>query len=98
MYTKSDIHGQLESLGVRPSDTVLLHTSMKAIGEVEGRAEGFLDIMIDYFAEDGLLLVPTHTWKFLENLPEPTLDMNDSRTCIGLIPTLAAGQDRKSVV
>jgi len=92
MFTKSDIHAQLGEMGVKRSDTVLMHTSMKAIGEVEGGAEGFLDIMIDYFAEEGLLLVPTHTWArvFAKEPVSPTLDMSSDYTCIGLIPSLAA--------
>ena len=90
MYTKNDIHTQLRRMGVSPADTVLMHTSMKAVGEVDGRAEGFLDILIDYFAEDGLFLIPTHTWRNLGNTDEPTLDMASSYTCIGLLPSLAA--------
>ena len=92
MFTKNDIHAQLEKMCVKRSDTVLMHTSMKAIGEVEGGAEGFLDIMIDYFAEDGLFLVPTHTWaRAIAKVPIlPTLDMSSDYTCIGLIPSLAA--------
>ena len=88
MFTKSHIHTQLRRMGVAPADTVLMHTSMKAVGEVEGRAEGFLDALIDYFAEDGLLLIPTHTWKHLGETP--TVDMTSSYTCIGLLPSLAA--------
>ena len=90
MFTKTDIHTQLRQMGVSPSDTVLMHTSMKAVGEVEGRAEGFLDILIDYFAEDGLFLIPTHTYANLNDLSKPTMDMNSPYTCIGLLPSLAA--------
>jgi len=92
MFTKAQIHAQLEEMGVKPSDTVIMHTSMKAIGEVEGGADGFLDMMIDYFAEEGLLLVPTHTWAraFDEKYSGPTLEMGTDYTCIGLIPTKAA--------
>lgn len=96
MFTRNDIYAQLRALGVRPSDAILMHTSMKAIGDVEGGAEGFLSFMIDYFAEDGLLLIPTHTWKNLEDLSRPTLDMNSDRTCIGLLPSLAAAHPAAS--
>lgn len=90
MYTKSDIHAQLAAMGVSPADTVLMHTSMKAVGEVEGRAEGFLNILIDYFAEDGLFLIPTHTYANVGDPSKPTMDMTSSYTCIGLLPSLAA--------
>ncbi len=92
MFTKTQIHAQLEEMGVKRSDTVIMHTSMKAIGEVEGGADGFLDIMIDYFAEEGLLIVPTHTWAraFDKNYSGPTMEMDSPYTCIGLIPSKAA--------
>ena len=92
MFTRQDIYAGLRQMGVKPSDTVIMHTSMKAIGEVEGGAEGFLSAMIDYFAEDGLLIVPTHTWAraFDKSYSGPTLEMDSPYTCIGLIPSLAA--------
>lgn len=92
MFAKAEIHAQLREMGVKPTDTVIMHTSMKAIGDVEGGADGFLDIMIDYFAEEGLLIVPTHTWAraFDKNYSGPTLEMASDYTCIGLIPSKAA--------
>lgn len=94
MFTKSDIHAGLSAMGVKRSDTVLMHTSMKAVGEVEGRAFGFLEMLIDYFSEDGLLLIPTHTWANLwanpADAPKPTLDMDSNYTCIGVLPSIAA--------
>lgn len=60
-YTKTDIKNQLRELGVQKDDTVLVHSSMKAIGEVEDRADAVLDAFIEYLS-DGLLIFPTHTW------------------------------------
>ena len=51
-------------MGLCSTDTVTIHTSMKAIGEVEGGA----DTVIDAFCEsldEGLFLVPTHTWSYV---------------------------------
>lgn len=42
MHTKETIHIQMRELGISPSDTVLVHMSMKAVGEVEGRGEVFV--------------------------------------------------------
>jgi len=96
VFTKADIHTNLREMGVKPTDTVIMHTSMKAIGDVEGGAEGFLDAMIDYFAKDGLLIVPTHTWAraFDKNYRGPTMEMDSDYTCIGLIPSIAAVHPR----
>ena len=47
VYTKDDIKKQLKDMRLRPDDTVLVHSSMKSIGEVEGRADTVLDAFIE---------------------------------------------------
>lgn len=88
MYTKEQLFNDLRKMNLKSTDTVLIHTSMKAIGEVEGRADGFIDIMCEYF-KDGLLLIPTHTW---DNVTKdaPVYDVSSTIPCIGIIPTRAA--------
>ena len=61
MYTKEELKQQLRNVGLTGKETILIHSSMKAIGEVEGGADIVLDAWMEYFAE-GLLLLPTHTW------------------------------------
>lgn len=88
MYTKEELKEQLRMMGVLPTDTVLIHTSMRAIGQVENGPDGVLDAFCEYLT-DGLLLVPTHTW---ENVtPEhPQYDVRTTVPNIGLIPVTAA--------
>lgn len=92
-YTKEDILAQLASMGAPVGSVVLMHTSMRAVGPVEGGAQGLLDAMVDYFTKDGgLLCVPTHTWHNLDK--EITLDMTSSDTCLGVFSTVAAADPR----
>ena len=66
---------------------VIVHTSLKAIGEIDGGAETLLDALIENFTKDGgILCVPTHTWKSC------VLDLNKAESCIGILPTVAAGR------
>lgn len=91
MYTKQDIIKNLEEMGAPRNRPVLCHTSYKSVGDFEGGPKEFLETLIEYFTSDGgLLLIPTHTWTNITDLSKPTLDVNSSETCIGLIPTLAA--------
>lgn len=91
MYTKHDIFNQLSIMGARRDSVVLIHSSLRAIGETEGRGEGLLEAFIEYFtAEGGLLCIPTHTWAYLGDPDKITLDLIDNPTCIGTLPTLAA--------
>ena len=39
MYTKEDLKACLARMGLKGTDTVLMHSSMKSIGEVENRAD-----------------------------------------------------------
>lgn len=91
MFTKEQIFEQLKAMNAPRNSVVTVHSSLRAIGEVEGRGEGFLDALIEYFtAEDGLLVIPTHTWDNFFREGAINLDMNDTRTCIGTLPNLAA--------
>ena len=88
MFTKEYLKDQLRQMGILPTDTVLIHTSMRAIGQVEGGPDGVLDAFCEYLTE-GLLLVPTHTWD--EVTPDnPRYDVRTTVPNIGLIPRTAA--------
>lgn len=88
MTTKEELKQQLFQMGILPTDTVLIHTSLKAVGDVENGAEGFLDAFCEYLSE-GLLLVPTHTWDSV-NRENPVYDVRASVPCIGTVPKIAA--------
>ena len=88
MFTKEELKEQLSQLGMKPTDTVVIHPSMRAIGDVEGGPEGLIDAFCEYLS-DGLLVVPTHTW---DNVTpdNPYYDVGTSVPNIGLIPRTAA--------
>ena len=87
IYTKEDIKNQLAAMGIKPSDTVIIHTSFKAVGEVEGGPDAFIDAFCEYLS-DGLFLVPTQTWANV-NREHPVYDPKTTEPCIGLIPRTA---------
>ncbi len=91
MTNKSKIFEQLKKMNAPTDSIVLVHSSLRAIGEVEGRGEGLLDALIEYFTADGgLLCIPTHTWANIYTTGKITLDLTDSSTCIGTLPNIAA--------
>lgn len=85
-YSKQDLKGQLAEAGLQGTDTILIHSSMKAIGEVEGGAEGVLDVWMEYFSR-GLLLLPTHTWAQMGEA-HPVYDPDVEESCVGLLTNL----------
>lgn len=93
MHTKETIIEQLKAMGAPQNSVVLMHTSLRAIGPVEGGAEALLDALIEYFtAEGGLFCVPTHTWHNLDK--EITLDICSEDTCLGAFSSVAIRDGR----
>ncbi len=88
MITETDIHRFLTDCGIRADDKVTMHTSLRAIGPIEGGADGLIDAFCAYL-RDGLFLVPTHTWANV-NKDAPVYDVRATRPCIGMLPTVAA--------
>lgn len=85
MITKAQILKQLEKFSEAKGRIVTVHTSLKAIGKIEGGGEALLDALIEYFADNGgLLCIPTHTWN------SDVYDRRKSESCIGVLPRLAA--------
>ena len=88
MFTKEFLKQQLKKMGIKPDDTVLIHTSFKSVGEVEGGIDGFIDAFKEYLSE-GLFIIPTHTWAVVK--PEnPVYDVKSTVPCIGAVPNVAA--------
>ncbi|WP_077618446.1 AAC(3) family N-acetyltransferase [Bacillus sinesaloumensis] len=86
MYTKQDLLDHLKELGIDENGTLLVHSSMKSIGEVEGGADTVLDALIEYM-KNGLLVFPTHTWSYIKS-ENPRFDVMDSPSCVGLLTEL----------
>lgn len=80
MYTKEQLKKQVENMGLTGEETILIHSSMKSIGEVEGGADTVLDALIEYFGH-GLLLLPTHTWKNI-NADSPVYNPHHVSDCL----------------
>ena len=55
-YTKQTLQQDLAAMGLTGTETILIHSSMKSIGAVEGGADTVLDALMEFFAE-GLLLM-----------------------------------------
>lgn len=57
--TRLDIAEGLRSVGLREGDLVQVHSSLSAIGHVEGGAEAVLDALLEVLGPDGTLMAPT---------------------------------------
>lgn len=86
LYSKNDIINSIINIGIKPTDTLLVHSSMKSIGKVENGADTVLDAFMEYMKE-GLLIFPTHTWKQMNdeyNIFNPETEPS----CVGILSNI----------
>ncbi len=57
--TRADIVAGLQALGLAVGDRVLVHSSLSALGRVEGGAETVIDALLEAVGSAGLVVVPT---------------------------------------
>ncbi len=97
VHTKHSLLSDLQKSGVNPHGTLLVHSSVKSVGECENGADTILDALIE-FMKDGLLVLPTHTWEDItwtffteDNVPAGGGDTYDPLTapsCVGVLTNL----------
>lgn len=71
--TRNGLVTQLQALGLRPDDVVMVHASMRAIGDVEGRAEGVIRALENAVGPRGTLLMnlgARDDWDWINQRPE----------------------------
>lgn len=86
MYTKESLFNDLKNMGLDGTESLMVHSSMKSIGEVEGGADTVVDTFMEYFKE-GMFMTPAHTWAQMG----PDYSVFDPATepsCVGIIPNI----------
>lgn len=78
---RDDIRDMYTSLGIKPTDCVVMHVSLKSIGKIDGGAEQLLAASTDYL-KNGLFIVPTHTWANV-NRDTPLYNVLETVPCVG---------------
>ena len=86
MHNFDSLSKDLRNTGLLPSDTLLVHSSMKSIGETAGGADTVLDVFMKYFGQDGLLVFPELTHRL--NSENPRFDVKKTESQVGLLPEL----------
>lgn len=85
IITKKQFLTELQKFSFSEGSPVIVHTSLKAIGEIEGGAETLLSALLEFvLSKGGILCVPSHTWTTMR------LDLRKAESCIGVFPKIAA--------
>ena len=74
----ADILAGLRQMGLSSGDKLLVHSSLGAIGKVDGGADTVIDALLEAVGPDGLVVVPTFAC-------EPPFDRKSSATPLGAV-------------
>ncbi len=87
MHTYESLKKDIMALGIMPNDKIKIHSSLKSVGEISGGGDTLLDVFCDYLKDNGLLVLPTHTWK---NTIDNGFVFEPKRTAsnLGVLPNL----------
>lgn len=79
MVTRKDIVDGLRELGLGAGDTVVVHSSLKSFGEVDGGPDTVVDALLDVIGSKGTLVVPTF------NFEPGVWDHDNTKSIVGAI-------------
>ena len=86
------IKEDLSTLGLRKGDAVLLHSSFKSMGTVEGGIRTFVEALLHVIGDSGTLIVPTLTYKEVSE-SNRIFDYLRSPSCVGAISEYVRNMD-----
>lgn len=86
MITKKSLIKDIKNMFLLPTDSIMIHSSMKSIGQVEGGADTVVDVFMEYFS-DGMVMMPTHTWAQM-NSDYNVFDPEHEPACVGILPNI----------
>lgn len=88
MITQAEIAAGLTTLGIKPGDHLLVHSSLSSFGQVEGGADAVINALLTVVTGEGIVSVPTLTGsEALSPAHPPEFDPQRTPCWTGKIPT-----------
>jgi len=85
MHTAAQFKQDLMKLGLRSGDTVMIHSSYKALGGIEGGAAAVFGTLQELLGPEGTLVIPAFSWETV-NAQQPVFDRETTPGCVGYLP------------
>ena len=91
MYSQKDLIEQIKRFGIKETDLLTVHTSLKSVGDIccldgVSKAETLI-LALKECVKDGLLFIPAHTFSNIRE--KPIFDVRNTMPCIGGVPCAA---------
>ncbi len=87
--TSRDLGEGLRQLGLTQGEVVLVHSSLRSFGRVEGGAPAVVQALLGHLGEAGTLVVPTFHHSFFWGGPQQLWDREQTPSYMGLISETA---------
>lgn len=63
---KEDVIQALTAVGVRPGQSIMVHTSLSSLGYVCGGAQTVIEALMECVGKEGTIMMPSQSWKNLD--------------------------------
>ena len=97
MFTQKELINDIRALGIKDDDLLTVHTSLKAIGDIDGQGKSGAETVIEALrscVSDGILMIPAHTYQNIREVP--IFDIRRTMPCIGTMPCVAVEMANKA--
>ncbi|MBL7161548.1 MAG: AAC(3) family N-acetyltransferase [Anaerolineales bacterium] len=91
MLTFDKLVGEIRFFGVEAGDTLLVHSSYKSFGGVEGGPQTVIDALLHVLGEEGTLIMPAFNFDFCKGEP---WDVRETPSHMGIITELVRKHPR----
>ncbi len=76
------IYKDLVVLGIVKGDTLLVHSSLNAVGKFNNRCQIIIDALLEALGPSGTLLMPALSYKYI-TVENPLFDIEKTPSCVG---------------
>lgn len=95
MLTFDKMVGEFRAFGIEAGDTLLVHSSYKSFGGVDGGPQTVIDALIHVLGDDGTLIMPTFNFDFCRG---EHWDVRETPSQMGIITELVRKDPRSQRV
>ncbi len=93
MLTFDNLVEEFRAIGINAGDTLMVHSSYKSFGGVDGGPQTVIDALLDVLGEEGTLIMPAFNFDFCKGEP---WDVRNTPSHMGIITELVR-QDPRSL-
>lgn len=83
-HSKEQLINDLRELGICAGDTVLMHSSYKSLGGIDGGAKAFFEAFTQLLGAKGTLILPSLSFRFVRR-ETPEFDYYETPSCSGYL-------------